>query len=58
MEQKIRRQVVPELAPKLHDLGGASAEEIPCQCRGRERLELHQEDPLEEGVATCSSVLA
>ena len=39
--------------------GGASGKEPACQCRRHKRWEfLGQEDPLEEGMATHSSILA
>ena len=40
--------------------GGPSGKEPACQCRKRETrvLSLSREDPLEEGMATCSSTLA
>ena len=40
--------------------GGASGKELPCQCRRHRRRvqSLGQEDPLEEGMANCSSILA
>ena len=40
--------------------GGASGKETACQCRKREIgvRSLGQEDPLEEGTATHSSILA
>ena len=39
--------------------GGASGKEPACQCRRHKRLrfDLGQEDPLEEGMATHSSIL-
>ena len=39
---------------------GASGKELACQCRRHERRfrSLGQEDPLEEEVAICSSILA
>ena len=38
---------------------GASGKELACQCRRRERCgSLSRDDPLEEGVATHSSILA
>ena len=41
-------------------LGGASGKEPACQCRRHEMQvrSLGQEDPLEEGMATHSSILA
>ena len=38
--------------------GGASDEEPACQCRRHKRRSLGWEDPLEEGTATHSSILA
>ena len=40
--------------------GGASGKELTCHCRGGERQvgSLGREDPLEEGMATHSSILA
>ena len=41
--------------------GGASGKETACQCRIRKRLgvrSLGREDPLQEGMATHSSILA
>ena len=40
--------------------GGTSSKEPACQCRRSKRLiwSLRQEDPLEEGMATHSSILA
>ena len=40
--------------------GGASGKEPACQCRGwkRPRFDMDWEDPLEEGMATCSRILA
>ena len=40
--------------------GGASGKELACQCRRHEMQvrSLGQEDPLEEGMATHSSILA
>ena len=41
--------------------GGASGKEPACQCKRQERHRarvLGQEDPLEEGMATYSSILA
>ena len=44
----------------LDFLGGASGKEPACQCRKHETwvLSLGREDPLEEGMATHSSILA
>ena len=42
-------------------LGGASGKEPVCQCRRRKRRRFTpwgQEDPLEEGIVTHSSILA
>ena len=36
----------------------ASGKEPACQCRSCKRCGFNQEDPLEEGMATCSSILA
>ena len=41
--------------------GGAGSKEPTCQCRRRKEIwvqSLGQEDPLEEGIATHSSILA
>ena len=40
--------------------GGASVKESACQCRRHKKYgwSLHQEDPLEEGMATHSGILA
>ena len=38
--------------------GGASAEELACQCRRLKRRSLGLEDPLEEDMAIHSSILA
>ena len=42
--------------------GGANGKEPACRCRRHERLGIHRsldwEDPLEEGIATYSSILA
>ena len=40
--------------------GGASGKEPPCQCRRQETQDssLGREEPLEEGMATHSSILA
>ena len=38
--------------------GGTSGKEPACQCRWQEPSSLCWEDPLEEGMATHSSVLA
>ena len=40
--------------------GGASGKEPKCQCRRQETRvpSVGQEGPLEEGMATCSSILA
>ena len=37
---------------------GASGKEPVCQCRRHKRQSLGQEDPLEEGMANYSSILA
>ena len=46
---------------KMNFPGGASAKEPVCQCRRREETEVQSlggEDPLEEGMASHSSILA
>ena len=47
------------LSCRLGFPGGASGKEPACQCRRHKRWEfLGQKDPLEEGMATLSSILA
>ena len=54
------RRVVPKiLSPLLWGFpGGAGGKEPTCQCRRHKRLWVQWEDPLEEGMATHSSIIA
>ena len=54
------REICQKDKPKVHSPGGASGKEPTCQCRRHEMWvqSLGQEDPLEEGMATNSNILA